>query len=528
VIITPAEYDNTVTDTLAAILHVEPSFILERVQKGRLYNRFSPTIIKRDIDFTMLSAIEENLDKLPGVSYQIETKRYYPTNAKAPHLFGYTKEISEHQLAAYGPEYRPGDIIGATGIEAVYERYLRGQRGFEFVTVNAKGQVIGNYNDGQNDIPVKEGNDIILTLDAKLQALAESLLAGKRGAIVALDPRDGGVLAMVSKPDYDNMLLSGFTPANVWSALNSDPTHPLFNRATLTRYPPGSTFKMVLAAAALQERIITTNWRIQCKGAFVYGNKVFKDLHVHGSTNVVEAVQRSCNVFFYQLMLKTGFERWTKFGREFGFGSRTGIDIFEEDAGLLPSEEYFNEVYGKGKWTQGYLISLSIGQGELGASPLQMAAYAMTLANKGKYYRPHVVKSIVNRETHQAQEIPIHVRSLPVSNQVWDIIREGMYRCVNEPGGTGGAARVPGVVVAGKTGTAENPHGKDHAWFIGYAPADNPTIAICVLVENAGYGGVFSAPIAGLCIEQYLYGTLIRFKPKTIASDTTSQSRNTQ
>jgi penicillin-binding protein 2 len=526
VTITPAEYDKKVTDTLAAILNVEPSFILDRVQKGRLYNRFTPTKIKRDIDFAMLSAIEEKLDKLPGVSYQIETKRYYPTNAKAPHLFGYTKEISERLLAELGEEYRPGDIIGATGIEAAYERFLHGQRGFEFIMVNAKGQVIGNYNDGKSDIPVKEGNDIILTLDANLQALAESLLAGRHGAVVAIDPRNGDILALVSKPDYDNMTLSGFTPANVWNALNSDTSHPLFNRATLTRYPPGSTFKMVLAAAALQEGVITTNWRVNCKGAFVYGNKVFKDLHVHGSTNIVEAIQRSCNVFFYQLMLKTGFERWTKYGQEFGFGSKTGIDILEEDPGLLPSAEYFDRVYGKGRWTQGYLISLSIGQGDVGVSPLQMAAYAMALANKGQYFRPHVIQSIVNRETKHAEEFPASSRTLSISGNVWDIIREGMYRCVNEPGGTGGAARVQGISVSGKTGTAENPHGKDHAWFVGYAPADNPKIAICVLVENAGYGGAFAAPIAGLCIEKYLYGDFIRYLPKTIAADTASQMKN--
>lgn len=526
--ITPAEYDTNVTNTLARILNVEPSFILERVQKGRLFNRFTPIKIKRDVDFAVLSAIEEQWENLPGVNYQIETKRYYPTKAKAPHLFGYTKEISERQLVELGSEYRAGDIIGATGIEAAYERYLRGQKGFEFITVNAKGQIIGNYNDGKSDVPVKEGNDVILTLDANLQALAESLLAGRHGAVVAIDPRDGGILALVSKPDYDNMLLSGFTPPSVWNTLNNDTSHPLFNRATLTRYPPGSTFKMVLAAAALQEGVITTNWRVNCKGAFAYGNKIFKDLHVHGSTNVIEAIQRSCNVFFYQLMLKVGFERWTKYGREFGFGSKTGIDILEEDSGLLPSAEYFDRVYGKGKWTQGYLISLSIGQGEVGASPLQMAAYAMVLANKGHYYRPHVVQAIVHRETKQLEEYSSSSRTLSISSTVWDIIREGMYRCVNEPGGTGGAARIQGITVAGKTGTAENPHGKDHAWFVGYAPADNPRIAICVLVENAGYGGAVAAPIAKLCIENYLSGMLSRHADKTIALNTAAQQQTTQ
>lgn len=522
--ITPAEFHVKTVDYLASLLKLDPQFILDRVRKGQRYNRFAPVKIKRDIDFATLSALEENRDRLPGVDYQIETKRFYPTKARTAHLLGYTKEISEHQLEEMSQEYRLGDDIGATGLEAAYERALRGRRGFEFVTVNAKGQVVRAYNDGKNDVPVKEGDDLHLALDIDLQAYAESLLDGKQGAIVAIDPEDGGVLALASKPDYDPSVLSGFTPVSAWNELNTDERKPLFNRATLTRYPPGSTFKMVLATAALQEGIITTSWRVNCAGGFRFGNKLFKDLHVHGSTNVVEALQRSCNVFFYQVMLKTGLERWNFYGRQFGFGSPTGIDILEEDPGLLPSEEYFDRVYGKGRWTQGFLVSLGIGQGEVGVSPLQMACYAMAIGNKGKIHTPHVVHTIHEKETGRILETPVQTRTLNVSGEVWDIIRDGLYRCVNAPGGTGWAAKVPGVIVAGKTGTAENPHGKDHAWFIGYAPADNPKIAICVLVENAGFGGAVSAPIAGLCIEKYLYGNLIRYNKtqQTIAmkSDT--------
>jgi len=269
---------------------------------------------------------------------------------------------------------------------------------------------------------------------------------------------------------------------------------------------------MVLAAAALQEGVINDAWRIQCPGAFRFGTRVFKDHGSHGSTNVVEAIQRSCNVFFYQLMLKTGFGRWTQYGEEFGFGRPTGIDIFEETSGLLPSEEYFDRVYGKGKWTQGYLVSLAIGQGEVGVSPLQMACYAAAIGNRGYYRKPHVVEQVQDKESGQLQPVPAETRQIELSDHVWDLIHLGMYRCVNEAGGTALTARVQGITVAGKTGTAQNPHGKDHAWFIGYAPEDHPKIAICVLIENAGFGGVVSAPIAGMCIEQYLYGHLIRTK----------------
>jgi penicillin-binding protein 2 len=512
--ITPSEFGRETADDLAQILRVSRSHILDRVKKGREYNRFAPTKIKRDVDFQTLSFIEENHHRFPGVDYEIESKRFYPTKAAAPHLFGYTKEISEKILAELGEPYRQGDIIGASGVELAYERYLRGEKGLEFITVNARGQILGAYDNGQNDIPPREGNDILLTLDANLQAFAESLMTNRHGAIVAIDPGDGGILAMVSKPDFDPMLFSGVTPPDVWASLNADPGKPLFNRATLTRYPPGSTFKMVLAAAALQEGIITTDYRVQCTGAFRFGNKIFKDLHVHGSTNVHEAIQKSCNVFFYTVMMKTGLETWFNYARAFGFGSPTGLDIYEENPGLIPSAEYYDRVYGKGKWTQGYLVSLGIGQGEVGVSPIQMAGYAMVLANKGTYYQPHVASAILHKAPNRLETLSFPSRTMKVSDAVWEILREGMYRCVGEPGGTGRAAQVPNIRVAGKTGTAENPHGEDHAWFVGFAPLDNPRIAICVMVENAGFGGAVAAPIAGLCMEKYLYGDIVRYRPR--------------
>lgn len=516
VTVIPAEFQKENIPILAKILNLDTSIIHEKIARGILYNRFAPVKIKRSVDFITLATLQENIEKFQGVDYQIESKRYYPTKARASHLLGYTKEISDQQLLEMRNEYSMGDDIGASGLEAAYERTLRGAKGYELITVNALGQMLGKYNDGKNDIPVREGNDLYLAIDIDLQAFAESLMADKSGAVVAIDPNDGGILALVSKPDYDLSLFSSVTPPEIWKSLMTDPTKPLYNRATLTRYPPGSTFKMVLATAALQEGIINTQWRIQCNGAFRYGARSFGDLHVHGSTNVVEGIQRSCNVFFYQLMLKTGFDLWTRYSREFGFGSPTGIDILEENAGLLPSEEYFNRIYGEGKWTQGYLINLSIGQGELGVSPIQMACYASVIANGGYFYNPHAVVSIKNKQTGELIKLPVEKRKLNVSENVWNIIREGMYKCVNEIGGTGGAARVKGVTVCGKTGTAQTSQRKDHAWFIAFAPKENPKIAICVLVENIGFGGSYAAPIAGFCIEKYLYGKIIRNETKLI------------
>jgi len=514
--ITPAEFDRRNLPLLSSLLQMDQESIEERIERGRMYSRFSPTRVKRDIDFKTLSAIEEAIYRLPGVTYQVESKRYYPSGAYASHLLGYCKEISDVQLARMGEYYRLGDLIGFAGLESSYETMLRGQKGYEFIAVNARGKILGPFEGGQNDVVPKEGFDLILGLDAGTQVVAESLMANYRGSLVALDPSNGAILALVSKPDFDPSIFSGVTPAEEWARLNNDTTKPMFNRASMTRYPPGSTFKMVLAAAALEEGIIDEKYRIVCHGAYRFGNRTFKDLHVHGSTNVVEAIQRSCNVFFYQLIHKVGLEKWAEYAHRFGFGQSTGADIGEETMGLVPSADYFDRVYGKGKWTQGYLVSLAIGQGELGVSPLQMAVYELALANGGILHQPHAVQFIRNKFTNRVEELQHRTRSVGLSPRVIALIREGMRRSVNEPGGTGGAARIPNIVVAGKTGTAENPHGDDHSWFVGFAPFDDPKIAVAVMVENAGYGGSKAAPIAGLVMEKYLLGSIQRYqyKPK--------------
>ena len=506
----PFEFDKNNVGYLTRLLSLEAGFIQDRLKKGEAYSRFEPVKIKRDIDLKTLAALEENRDHLSGVDYQVESKRYYTTSANASHVLGYTKEISEAQMKALGDEYVPGDVAGAAGLEAQYETTLRGRKGAEYSVVNVRGQVIGRFENGKNDVAAVEGNDLILSMDFGLQAFAESLMTGRRGALVAVDPRDGGILALVSKPDYDLSLLSGVTSPELWRALNVDKDSPLFNRATLTRYPPGSTFKMMLAAAALETGTITPAWRINCTGAFRFGNKVFKDLHVHGSVDLVDAIKKSCNVYFYQLMLKTGLDAWSHEGEEFGFGRLTGIDIYEENPGLLPSTAYMDRRYGASGWTRGFLPSLGIGQGELGVTPLQMALYAAALANKGDYHQPHIVHAVVIKDPHAIDTLRFQSRHIEAAPGTWDVIREGMRRVVEEPEGTGGMARVRGIQSAGKTGTAENPHGPAHAWYVGFAPFDRPTIAIAVLVENAGFGGSIAAPIAGFCVERYLYGRLLR------------------
>lgn len=519
VMVTPIDFNAENLPLLSSILGMKESDIVAKIKQAQRYNPFIPTRLKRDISFAELSMLEEHRDKLYGVEIQMEAKRYYPTAVRGSHMFGYAREISDVMLEKNKQYYQPGDLIGSAGLEAKYEEQLRGVKGWEFISQNAKGQIIGTFDNGKHDIPPQDGFDLQLAIDADVQALAESLLADKRGAVVAIDPRNGGIIAMVSKPDYDLSHFSGVTPPDVWRALNADESKPLFNRATLTRYPPGSTFKMILALTALEKGIIDERWTVTCHGGFRYGNKMFKCEHVHGAVNVVDAIHRSCNIFFYQLMLKVGLDEWSAMGQQFGFGKPTKIDIMEENAGLLPTREYYDRVHGKGKWTPGYLISLAIGQGEVGVSPLQMANYAAILANKGKHYQPHIVNAVYDKRTKKYEKIVAEQHSLSLSDHTWDLVREGMRRAVMAPGGTGTAARIPGIEVAGKTGTAQNPHGKDHSWFIGFAPFDEPKIAICVLIENVGYGGSFAAPVAGLCMEQYLYGEIIRYGAKKKNAD---------
>lgn len=512
----PFEFDKATFPMLSSLLKIDSLTLEERIARARTYSPFLPSRIRRDVDIRTLALIEEHLPVLRGISYEIESKRVYPTAVHASHLFGYRREISDAQLAQLSEYYRQGDLVGIAGLEARYESLLRGKKGYEFVSVNARGQIIGSFEDGKRDVTPREGSDLLLSIDIGLQAFAESLMTHGNygGAIVAMDPTNGGILALVSKPDFDPSVLSGVTPAELWSQLQNDPAKPLFNRASLTRYPPGSAFKMVLAAAALQEGVIDENYRIRCTGGFRFGDRVFKDLHVHGSVNIVEAIQRSCNVFFYQLILKVGFDKWTEYGHRFGFGQATGTDTGEETAGLLPSAAYYDMRYGKGKWTQGFLISLAIGQGEVGVSPLQMARYAAALANGGTLVQPHAVQFIRNKSTNKIEEVPHTSSAVGLSPHVMALIREGMQRVVHAPGGTGGLARIPGVISGGKTGTAENPHGEDHAWYVGFAPFESPKIAVAVMLENSGFGGTKAAPVAGLLMEKYLYGQLRRNLPR--------------
>jgi len=502
--ITPKEFDKSLIPLIEGYFKFPKGYMANVLRANRSYSPFIPIKILRGLTFKQISWLEENATQLLGVDYTIDMERIYPFGVSVSHLFGYCKEISDKQLKENQEYYLPGDFVGHNGLEKFYEEYLRGLKGKRFVFIDAHGREISRVNEGNNDIIPQQGYHAQLSIDGNLQKKAEELMLDKQGAIVILDPRNGEILSFLSKPDFNLKNFSGVTPVKVWRQLNNDNSRPLFNRATSSIYPPGSCYKMLSAIGALQDKVITESYIYNCGGGFSYGNHFYKCMGVHGSVNVKTAIEKSCNTFFFSLILKMGFERWTKYGDMFGFGKKTNIDILEDTKGILPSVDYYNKIYGVKKWTPGYIVSLGVGQGELGVTPLQMASYISAIANGGTLYRPHAVKKFFNPAAKE-KEIIIKVegKKLPIDKAVMDIVREGTFLVVNGAG-TAGMVRIDGIHVAGKTGTAQNPHGNDHSWFVGYAPYENPQIAIAIIVENAGFGGTVAAPIGKQLIEFYL------------------------
>jgi len=500
-LITPQFYERRLNKYLETMLDVEPGFINKILKNNRIFSPYVPIRVQRDVSFPVIAWLEENSEKLPGVNYTIELERSYVDSIQGAHLFGYTKEVSRKQLEQ-DTYYEMGDFIGNTGIEKTYEKYLRGIKGKKFILVDSKRKEIGRFKEGTQDINSIKGEDLVLSIDADAQRVAEKGFAGKSGALVAIEPETGEIIAFVSSPQFDLNNFTTVTSKDIWAELNTNPEKPLFNRATQSVNPPGSTFKILAAIAALEEGVIDINTTLYCGGGFNFGR--FFKCHGgnHGAINVVHAIEKSCNSFFYQLILRIGLDKWADYGKRFGFGHKTGIDIFEEKPGILPSSQYYDKRYGKNGWTKGFVVSLGIGQGELSVTPLQLANYTALIANNGKGFTPHLVKGYLDANK---KLVPLKFDRIDtkVSQKTLDIVKEGMFLVVNGAG-TATSVRLPGIEVAGKTGTAQNPHGNDHAWFIGFAPFDKPKIAVAVFVENAGFGATWAAPIAKAVIQEYL------------------------
>lgn len=511
-----ARLDSTLL-TLARILDVDSTALRERVRREKSQS-FLPVRLRRNVDTGTVAFVAEHRDRLPGVEVESEPLRRYPHGMLGSHLLGYVGEINDKELADPSRSgYRSGDLIGKMGLERQHERRLRGVDGKRFVEVNALGRKAELLGDKRPILP-QRGEDLGLTIDLNLQRAAEDAFApGSRGAIVALDPATGEVLALVSKPNYDPNEFSGGISRQRWEELSQGGNYPLFNRAIQAAYPPGSTLKPFVAMAGLVGGDIDAGTRFSstCTGEYRFGSRLFGCWQKagHGWLALRDALAQSCDVYFYQLGLREGLTNLSAFMRDLGINEKTGIDLPQERRGLFPDPAWYDRRFGAGRWSKGLILNLAIGQGECSLTPVKLAQLAALAANGGTLVRPHLVRAsaggpagatAAGATAAGAGADPFR-RDLHIPPRVARLVRDAMEAVVHDVRGTGGAARFDSIRVAGKTGTAQNPHGQDHALFICFAPVDAPRIAIAVLVENAGHGGSQAAPLARKVMEAFFH-----------------------
>jgi penicillin-binding protein 2 len=496
--VVPTELPDSVLPLLARMLDIPETGLREQLKPVAMY--YSPVNVKRDVSIQEVARIEESSFRLPGVRVRVDPVRHYPAANRYCHVLGHIGEVSEDELAR-DTSLRPLDFVGRAGIESQYESMLRGRDGSEYAEVDARGQEIGPLREKRPE-PEVPGRDLILTIDDRIQKLASQLLTPyPRAAVVGMETRTGAIICLVSKPDFDpNIFMAPIDPVT-WDSLISNPSKPFFNRAVTSGYPPGSTMKPVVALGALRQGALTRETRFQpCTGSYKYGNRMFKCSAAHGSLDLVGAIAQSCNTYFYQAGLRLGLDSLTAYAGEVGLGLNTGIDMPGEKPGNIPTRQWLDTRYGKNKWGAGSVLNLAIGQGEVTATPLQMAVLYGAIASGGRAVRPYLVARVDSAGRTIHTTLPV-IRQLPMRPQDLEVVRLGLERVVEY--GTGTGARIKEISIAGKTGTAQNPPKPDHAWFVGYAPTDEPEVVFAVLVENAGHGGVVSAPIAGQLIRAF-------------------------
>ncbi len=485
------------------------------MKKSAGYSAYTPQRFMSHLSARDYGRLQEKLYRYPGFYTQKRILRQYNYKAAA-NVLGNVREVNQNDIDR-DDYYNPGDYTGDLGVEKSYERYLRGDKGVEILMRDALGRIQGRYEDGALDMPPHSGRNLTLSLDIKLQQYAESLMVNKIGAVVAIEPKTGEILCMVSSPTYDPTLLVGRERGKNYQMLvsNDNADHPLFDRALMGAYPPGSTFKPGQALILLQEGIIDLNTAYPCYHGYINGG-LRVGCHGHGSPIPVKpALQTSCNAFFcwgFKNMVDrrskygssaNAFEVWKNHLVQLGYGYKLGVDLPNEGRGFIPNAKFYDKFYGEGRWSANTIISVSIGQGEVLATPLQMANLCATIANRGHFITPHAVKAI--QDTVMPDGL-LDVRTPDIDRKWFEAVAEGMRMAVT--GGTCRTANLPDIMVAGKTGTAQNPHGKDHSAFIGFAPYDDPQIAIAVYVENGGFGATYGVPIGSLVIEKYLTGEI--------------------
>jgi penicillin-binding protein 2 len=492
-------------EAIGAVLQQTPGEVAVKIRTG-LAHPHQPVLLAREVNERTMVAIEERKMDFPGVSLRVHPIRAYLDGGIAAHLLGYVSEVNQEQLRQEEfRDFQPGDTVGQSGMERLFDSFVRGIDGREKIEVDAQGRLIRLV----DRLEPQSGFNLVVTLDKKLQLAAEKAFAGKRGAVVAMDPRTGEILVWVSRPSYDPNHFAQRLSHESWGEMVADPSHPLQNRPLQAQYPPGSIFKLVVMAAGLESGAVTPETTFFCPGTFRLGRFTYDDWKEegHGRQDLMEAIANSCNVYFYQAALKTGIDAIVRVAREFGLGQQTGIGVRDEAKGLVPTPAWKHATLGT-PWYPGDTVITGIGQGMILVTPLQVATMVAAIANGGTLYRPWVVKRVESwgGEVVAAYE-PEVVRTVDLSPRVLKLLREGMLRAVEE--GTGKSARIPGVQVAGKTGTAQvvkkdTPASKDindHGWFLAFAPYKDPQIVVVVVAENAGFGSVAALPVARAILE---------------------------
>ena len=508
------EWDTTAFCHCLQISRVEFDERIKEIKdrrKNRGYSRYTPQVFMSQLKKEDVAALQEFQSMFPGVQIQKRTLRDYTYKAAA-HVLGSVGEVNQNDIDR-DDYYARGDYSGRDGLERTYEKELRGEKGVEVLMRDSRGRMQGSFHNGELDEKAKAGTDLYTTLDIQLQLLAEELLAGKIGSAVAIEPKTGEILALASNPTWNPKLLVGKERSKNYNMLLQDPTKPLLNRATQGTYSPGSTFKTIQSLVCLEQGAITPNTLYPCSGP---GSSPIKCTHHHGSPVALDrAIEQSCNPYFWcafrDLLQKDGYGKeneafrhryalWREAVMSFGMGQKfTDSDIEEQKSGSIPSIQFFDRYYGKTGWKAITIRSLSIGQGEILVTPLQLANQAAAIANEGYYISPHLNKN---------DSMRIHRHNLDIHKQHFEVVKDGMHRVMVY--GTGRHYAVDSLHMAGKTGTVQNPHGKDHAIFIGFAPVEDPQIAVAVVVENAGFGATWACPVATMMIEQYLTGEVKR------------------
>jgi penicillin-binding protein 2 len=515
ILVVPRELASFDTLSLAQVLNQSAEQITQKLQLikagARKTAAYQPALFSRQVSAEAFALLQEKWFKFPGFYAQPRSIRSFQRPIGG-NLIGYIGEADTSNIAA-DAFYTQGSYIGKTGMERSYENVLRGKRGISVSMRDVYNRVKNSYANGKFDSAAVAGANLVCTIDADLQEYGERLMQNKVGSIVAIEPSTGEILALVSAPTFDPRLFSDLHMLTERNALSLDPLKPLFNRAVMAQYPPGSIFKTLNALIALQENTATPHTSYTCPGAYYYGRSQSVGCHHHFTSrpNMVEALQVSCNTYFCNIFRNIidhyphaheGLNAWRRHAESFSIGRKLNSDIPNEQRGILPSVQTYDNMHGAGRWKSLSIISLAIGQGELGVTPLHMANLAATIANRGFYYTPHVAKSVQGGAIDSRYLTP---HATTVAPAHFETAVEGMYRAVNgELGGTARGVRMRDIELCGKTGTAQNPHGEDHSVFICFAPRNNPKIAVSVYIENGGGGATWAAPTASLMVEKYL------------------------